>query len=242
MIKTLGLVLKKQSLGEADRIITILSPSLGKKRVVARAVRKPLSRLSGHLDTFMISQLILTDENELPKVTSAVLVEPFESLRSSLTMLEQAYAISKITERVILEDVPQQAMFRTTVDAITRIEAGVPWPNVWLRYLGEVTKQLGLQVDDFSCSICKQKIKEAAYWNHLDRVFTCPGCSPRIGQKLSLQAVKVLFLLSKQQYELVQRVKLSRQVAEEVEEVLLREITEWFNRPWTNYRGLVNKN
>jgi DNA repair protein RecO (recombination protein O) len=132
MIKTLGLILKKQSIGETDRIITILSPSLGKKRVVARAVRKPLSKLSGHLDTFMISQLILTDENELPKVTSAVLVESFESLRASLPLVEQAYAISKITERVILEDVPQQTMFRITVDALSRIDEGVAWPNVWL--------------------------------------------------------------------------------------------------------------
>jgi DNA repair protein RecO (recombination protein O) len=241
MIKTLGLILKKQSIGETDRIITILSPSLGKKRVVARAVRKPLSKLSGHLDTFMISQLILTDENDLPKVTSAVLVESFESLRASLPLVEQAYAISKITERVILEDVPQQTMFRITVDALSRIDEGVAWPNVWLRYLGEVTKQLGLQLGDFTCRICGKKITDSAYWDQLERGFTCASCPSKIGRQLSVQAIKVLFLLSKQQYAVVQRAKLSEQVASEVEEVLLREITEWFNRPWTSYRGLGNQ-
>lgn len=242
MIKTLGLILKKQSLGETDRIITILSPSLGKKRVVARAVRKPLSKLSGHLDTFMISQLMITDENDLPKVTSAVLVESFESLRSSLELVGQAYAISKITERVILEDVPQQMMFQITVDALSRIDNGIAWPNIWLRFLGEVTKQLGLQPSDFTCRVCGKKITESAHWDLLERRFTCESCQAPVGRRLSVQAIKVLFLLSKQQYSVVQRVALTENVASEVEEILLREITEWFNRPWTSYRGLGNQN
>lgn len=89
MIKTLAIVLKKQNLGETDRILTIFSPSLGKKRVVAKAIRKPLSKLSGHLDTFMVSQIILTEKDELPTITGAELVESFEFLRESLPELKK---------------------------------------------------------------------------------------------------------------------------------------------------------
>ena len=39
--KTQGVVLKQTPIGEADRILSILTPDLGKVRVVARGGRRP---------------------------------------------------------------------------------------------------------------------------------------------------------------------------------------------------------
>ena len=48
---TEAIVLRTSSLGEADRLITLLTPGLGKLRAAARGVRKPTSKLGGHLDS-----------------------------------------------------------------------------------------------------------------------------------------------------------------------------------------------
>ena len=48
--KTEGIVLKQMPLGEADRILTLYTTDQGKLRAVARGVRRPKSRLAGHLE------------------------------------------------------------------------------------------------------------------------------------------------------------------------------------------------
>ncbi|HUD20719.1 MAG TPA: DNA repair protein RecO [Candidatus Saccharimonadales bacterium] len=243
MIKTLALVLKKQNLGETDRIVTIFSPSLGKKRVVAKAVRKPLSKLAGHLDTMMVSQLILTDKPELPTVISASLVESFEHLRTNLPELEKAYAVSKITERVIIEDVPQQAIFQLTVDTLVRINQQDPFTIIWLKFLFDLAKLLGLGMTAFHCQKCQKKITGPAHWVELERAFYCQDCpSPGLSFPIEGNSLKMLQLLGRCSYQELTRLVVAEKVEQQVEEILLRVITDWFNKPWQSYRALGGEN
>ena len=48
--QTESIVLNLFNLGEADRIVTLLTPNYGIIRAVAKGVRKPNSRMGGHLD------------------------------------------------------------------------------------------------------------------------------------------------------------------------------------------------
>lgn len=240
MQKTLGLILKKQNIGETDRVVTVFSPTLGKKRVVARAVRKTTSKLAGHLDTFMVTQLMLTDEPDLPKITAAQLVEPFEQIRSSLANLNRAFAVSKIIERVILEDVNQQSIFQLTLDTFARLNDDRPWPNVWLYFLGSLTNRLGLALNDYRCRGCNELIQSNAYWLPSERQFACLSCGVHGGEAVKLRAnsIKLLRLLPSKAYPVIEKIRFDENVGWEVEEVLLREITEWFTRPWVNYASL----
>ena len=239
MIKTLALILKKQNLGETDRIVTIFSPSLGKKRVVAKAVRKPLSKLAGHLDTMMVSQLMITDKPELPKIISASLVESFEHLRTNLPELEKAYAVSKITERVIIEDVPQQAIFQLTVDTLVRINQQDPFSIIWLKFLFDLAKLLGLGMTAFNCRKCQKKITGSCKWAEVERVFYCDECSDE-GLILPIEgnSLKLLQLLGRCSYRELTPVVITKEVERQVEEMLLRVVTDWFNKPWQSYRAL----
>jgi len=242
MLKTLALVLKKQNYGETDRILTVLSPTLGKKRVIARAVRRPLSRLSGHLDTLMLSQLMLTDEDELPKVTAALLEEPFSTVRNSLALTTRAQRLTKLVERVILEDIGQRAVFEVTVEALTRLNQRQSWPTTWLYFLSQLTEALGLGAHNFHCLSCRESISGEALWVFGDRRLVCRRCQPsslKPGIQLQASSVKLLRLLRQEPYTTVRRVQLPLVVGQTVEEVLLREITEWLNKPWSEYASLA---
>ncbi|MCA9330182.1 DNA repair protein RecO, partial [Candidatus Saccharibacteria bacterium] len=56
-IVTVGIVLARINYGEADRIVTILTPDHGKIRLLARGVRKIKSRLAGGIELFSINDL-----------------------------------------------------------------------------------------------------------------------------------------------------------------------------------------
>ena len=49
-IRTETIVLRHQVFGEADRLLTLLTPNHGKVRAIAKGVRRPSSRKTGHLD------------------------------------------------------------------------------------------------------------------------------------------------------------------------------------------------
>src|SRR3970282_150712 len=49
LYKTEAIVLRSMDLGEADRVLTVLTPRLGKLRVIAKGVRRPKSRIGGRL-------------------------------------------------------------------------------------------------------------------------------------------------------------------------------------------------
>ena len=59
LYRTEAVVLRRQDMGEADRLLTLYTPVWGKLRVVAKGVRKPASRKAGHVELFMHSSLLI---------------------------------------------------------------------------------------------------------------------------------------------------------------------------------------
>src|SRR5580765_3608519 len=54
-----GVVLRTHKLGEADRIITLLTRHHGRVRAVAKGVRRTSSRIGGRLEPFMLADVQL---------------------------------------------------------------------------------------------------------------------------------------------------------------------------------------
>lgn len=73
-----GLVLRAIKLGEADRIITILTSRHGKIRAVARGVRRTRSRFGSRLEPFMRDDLLIAQgRKELDTVSQAVVISAY---------------------------------------------------------------------------------------------------------------------------------------------------------------------
>ena len=56
--RTKAIVLRRTNYGEADRIVTLLTP-LGQRSVMARGVRREKSRLAGSIELFAVSDVVL---------------------------------------------------------------------------------------------------------------------------------------------------------------------------------------
>ena len=101
--KEQGIVLRSIKLGEADKIVTILTQGSGKVRGVAKGIRKTTSRFGARLEPFTHVNLILyRGRGSLDTITQAEILAPHRALRDDLalfaageTMLE---AVDKVAE------------------------------------------------------------------------------------------------------------------------------------------------
>lgn len=235
MRKTLALVVRKQNIGETDRILTLISPLLGKKRVVAKAVRRPLSKLAGHLDTYMLSQVIITDKNELPTITNAQLVESFAQLRNSTVLLHRTGRVVSLIERVTLEDISQQTLFSLLIDTIARINAGYKWESNWLFFLSRLASELAIIPKTPRCAVCDQPL-QTGYYSERDG-FMCTSHAST-GTELKERELKLFRLLGTKPYQFINSIAIPGYTARVIEKIFLIEITKEINKPWEWYACL----
>ena len=72
-----AIVLRTHKLGEADRIITLLTRQHGRVRAVAKGVRRTTSRFGSRLEPFTHVDLQLAEGRTLDIVTQAETLTPF---------------------------------------------------------------------------------------------------------------------------------------------------------------------
>ncbi len=83
--KYTGIILKKHPFGEADELLTIYSRESGKIRVKAVSVRKPLSKLAGHLQSLNeIEFEVVARSKHLPVMISVRALTVNNYLRQNL--------------------------------------------------------------------------------------------------------------------------------------------------------------
>lgn len=75
-----AVVLRTHKLGEADRIVTMLSRGHGKIRAVAKGVRKTGSKFGSRLEPFMVADLQLYEGRSLDIVTQAESIGAYGAL------------------------------------------------------------------------------------------------------------------------------------------------------------------
>src|SRR5205814_7665179 len=105
--KDQGVVLRSVKLGEADKIVSILTQGSGKVRGVAKGIRKTTSRFGGRLEPFThVNLMLYRGRGALDTITQAEIIAPHRNIRDDLslfaageTMLEAVDKVSEEHER-----------------------------------------------------------------------------------------------------------------------------------------------
>lgn len=124
--RTHGLVLRTHKLGEADRIVVLLTPDHGQVRAVAKGVRRTSSKLGATLEPFMLVDAQLVHGRSLDIVTQAQLRAPYgQSLAEDYGRYTAAHAMAETAER--LTDTDEQSagpQFRLLHGALAALARG----------------------------------------------------------------------------------------------------------------------
>jgi DNA repair protein RecO (recombination protein O) len=114
-----GVVLRTYKLGEADRIVSILTRGHGKVRAVAKGVRKTKSRFGARLEPVSHVDLLLYEgRGELDIVSQAETLDVFRPLRDDLDRLARAVALLEAADQLALEREVNSRLYEMLVGAL----------------------------------------------------------------------------------------------------------------------------
>lgn len=122
-IATTGIMLVRTNFGEADRIITILTPDHGKLRLMARGVRRVKSKLAGGIELFSVSNItFIRGKKDIGTLVSARLQTHFNHIVEDIDRTMAAYDVLKILNKVT-EDAVDLEYYRLLLQTLTVLNA-----------------------------------------------------------------------------------------------------------------------
>src|SRR4051812_27782326 len=99
-IVTQGIVLTRTNYGEADRILTLLTPDQGKIRLIAKGVRKSKSKLAGGIELFSVSDItFMRGRSEVGTLLSSRLKLHFGEIVKDIDRTMLSYELIKQLNR-----------------------------------------------------------------------------------------------------------------------------------------------
>lgn len=228
LYKTEAIILRQRKLGEADRILTLYTPTLGKFDAKAKGVRKTMSRLSGHLQPLNRCVLQLAQGHTADVITGVETLDSFRVLREDLERLSRALYAAELTDRISAEHVHSFPTFRLLLDTLRRLDVAqgpgrepIASPDLTLRYFEmRLLDQSGFRPELERCVGCLQPLEAAdAFFGPVAGGAVCRGCVPGLAgpRVLTLNALKLLRLLQRGSYNDVARVRVPADLADETE-------------------------
>ncbi|WP_134741947.1 DNA repair protein RecO [Nocardioides sp. 503] len=126
-----AIVLRTHKLGEADRIITLLTRSNGRVRAVAKGVRRTSSRFGSRLEPFTHVDLQLAEGRNLDTITQAETMSAFSSaLGADYERYTAGTAMLETAERLVSEEKqPSLQQFLLLVGGLRAMAAGAHRPG-----------------------------------------------------------------------------------------------------------------
>ncbi len=222
--QTEAIIIKKTKLGEADRILTLYTPDLGKIQAVAKGVRRPKSKMAGHLELLTHSAVSLSrGRGSLDTITGSQTIDGFLPLKSDLQLTSYGLYISELVNQFAEERIEDRHLFQLLLETMQRL-ANSNNHEITLRYFElHLLNEVGYRPELRQCVACPQPLEPVinAFSSSMGGML-CPHCLPNHPaiRPMSLNALKVLRLLQSDDYATAYRLKLDPKLSSELETVL----------------------
>jgi len=175
-----GVVLRVQKLGEADRIVTLLTRRRGRVRAVGKGVRRTRSKFGARLEPFSHVALQLAEGRSLDVVTEAVSLDGFGSqLADDYGRYTAGTAMLEAAERLTAEEgEPALRLYLLLVSALRALcEAARPPTLLLDAFLLRSLGQAGYGIALTGCARCGMPGPHSAF-SVAAGGSVCAGCRP----------------------------------------------------------------
>jgi len=204
-------IIRKTRLREADHILTLYTPDLGKTQGVARGVRRPRSKLAGHLELLTHSQVSLARGRHLDTITGSQTINAFLPLKSDLVLGSCGLYVTELINQFTPEHVPDPPLFRLLVDTLGNLCQDAD-RELTLRYFEvNLLHHLGYRPQLQTCVACHRPLPPGTnYFSPSAGGVVCAECCPTqpLAYPLSVNALKVLRLLQSSGYATINRLRI----------------------------------
>jgi DNA repair protein RecO (recombination protein O) len=159
---TTAIILKRTDYGEADRILTLLTPEYGKLALMAKGVRRVKSKLAGGIELFSVSEItFIKGRGDVGTLVSTRLVKHYERIVASLDRTMLGYDLIKQLNKAT-EDEPESEYFELLHQAFEALnDAAIPLPTISLWFNTQLLRLSGhspnLQTDDHGIKLAAEQ-------------------------------------------------------------------------------------
>ena len=122
LYKEQGIVLRSMKLGEADKILTILTQGSGKVRAVAKGIRRTTSKFGGRLEPLTHVSLMLYRGRNLDTVTQCEILHPFRTVRSDFERIAAGETMVEAVDKVAEEHERNVRLFLLLLAGLRSLE------------------------------------------------------------------------------------------------------------------------
>jgi DNA repair protein RecO len=116
-----GIILSRRNLGEADRILTILTKYHGKISAIAKGVRRIKSKKAPYLDQLSCASLVLAKGKDLDLVVEASSIEAFPEIKKNLYASATALYGAELVNSLTVERVEGKNVFLLFLEFLREI-------------------------------------------------------------------------------------------------------------------------
>lgn len=225
--QTEAIVIKKTKLREADRILTLYTPDMGKIQAVAKGVRRTKSKMAGHLEMLTHSQISLARGRNLDTIIGSQTINSFLPVKNDLWLTSYALYATELVNLFTAERDENLPLFDLLIATIKRLCDNHKTELV-LRYFElHLLAKVGYRPQLQRCVICHKPLQPTV--NHFSPVsggILCPDCAPKqpASFSISVNALKILRLMQNSDYKTASRLVINQNLATEIENVLRRNI------------------
>lgn len=234
--KTHALILRRRDFGDADRVLTVYTPSDGKQQYIARGIRKMTSRKAGHLETFSHASLLVAEGRTWDIITEASTVESFRHLRQDLEQIGRASYVCELVDRFTEMDDENRDVWELVIGVLRlldvasqndtgNIEADFD-ANLLLRWFElHLLLLTGFQPQLFHCVQCEAEIQpEQNYLGLQSGGVFCPKCGIHLpeAEAIDVETLKILRHIQRSGWNEIRHLKLDDKLMRKVESILYR--------------------
>ena len=175
-VKTKGIIIAEKVLSDFDKILTILTPNMGKIECVAKGARRPKSLLMAGTQFLCFGDYLLYKGSENYSMNSCETIEVFYNIRTDLDKLKYAVYITKIVNDVTMENQNNYKvlqLFLNTLYVISNTDKDLDLIVSIFRL--RLLSIIGYKPEIKECKMCK-KNEDITKFSIRDNGFKCSSC------------------------------------------------------------------
>ncbi len=218
---TEAIVLSRFDLGEADRVLTLITPGMGKIKAIAKGIRRPTSRLGGSLEPFAELTVAMARGRTFDIVTQVSVGHAWLNLRDTLQSAATAWYLAELADRSLEERHAAEPLYALLKRAYELLDAGMDPDRVARWYEMHLLDELGMRPEVDRCVECDRVLEFAERFRWVPPLGgvvceRCPG-PPYDRAGLTLEALKLLKAYQRLDIEAIAALRLDPMVEREVE-------------------------
>ncbi len=222
------IILSRRDFGEGDRLIQIYSLENGRQTVLAKGVRKTLSRLGGFLEQFTHVEMVLNGNYGLPIVNDSHTLDSLKNLRTDFELIAKANQLAQVVQKLTAEGESNPQLFKLLLESLLYLSEGIACEIVPIYFKLNFLKLHGFAPELNQCGQCKQELQEeSVFFEEPYHYFLCQDCCKDKESKLNPQNAKLLKLCLSQELEFISQIKEIDQLALEKLEKKTKDMLEF---------------